>query len=204
MLRSSAKRLRTGDTLGNVLTPTIAAGLPPAMILTPASPEFAVSGMIGQITSGGVWTSAAWPSANDPIGVEFWLTQPVTVYQLGWMNGSGTMTDSCDVGIYDTTNVRKVSAGGTARSGVSSLQFVDVTDTPLLPGRYKLVMSNNGTTANQQQVWTGPANALVWGMFGLLDSATDAYPLPDPITNLAAAAVATVLPVMCISLRTLV
>jgi hypothetical protein len=181
-------------------------GKPPAMILTPASPEFgAVSQFVAQRSqNANPFPSGTWASANDPIALPFFLYEPLTVYQLGWHNGSGTMTDSCDVGVYDSSWVRKISTTGTARTGVSALQFVDVSDTTIGPGKFYLAMSNNGTTANQQQFFAGPANAVICGLLGMLDSATDAYVLPDPLTGMAAAATFTQIPALVIAARTVV
>lgn len=161
---------------------------------------------IGQAELGGQTTGGnfTWPSANKPVAIPFYLWQPKTVYQLGWLNGSGTMTDSVDIGIYDSSWVRKVSAGSTALSGASSLQFVNVTDTPLTaPAKYYLVMSCNGTTANQLNVITGTVTQMLV-LAGCFDSATNAFPLPDPLTNMVAAATFVSIPNMYIAFRSLI
>ena len=179
----------------------VMSGQAPSRILTPASPNFSVSRHLLRTGTSIAGNSYAWEAANCPVALKFWLNRPETVYQLGWENGSGTMTDSCDVGIYDTGWARKISTTSTARSGVSSLQFVDVADTALTAGGYWLVMSNTGTTANQQQGSTFYANATMSALAGVYDSATTAEPLPDPLTNMAAAATFTHIPMLVIALR---
>jgi hypothetical protein len=176
-------------------------------MLTPASAAF---GAIAQFIRhrAAPPTSGAWPSINDPFAIPFFLYEPLTVFQLGWYNGSGTMTDAVDMGIFTSSWVRQISTTATTRVGASALQFVDVADT-VLPAsafgtKYYLAMSNNGTTANQQMFWAMFANAPMLAMLGALDSATDAATLPDPLTNMAGAAVAVSVPVMVIAARALV
>ncbi len=189
-------------------SPPALIGYPPTLFLTPASPEFAVSRSLDEFSTGvsqnPTIATGTWPTANKPVAVEFWITEPITVYQLGWFNGSGTMTDSVDMAVYDSSYNRLVSGGGTARSGANAIQFVNVADTALTPGRYRLAMACNGTTASQQVVWTGPANAVQWGMHGLIDSATSAYPLPAPLTNMVTAATFLFVPLMFIAARSVI
>jgi hypothetical protein len=158
------------------------------------SPEFTTA---AQVALAGTNTSAPWFAANKPIAVPFVLAMPVTVLEFGWVNGSGTMTDSFDIGIYSTSWTRLISTGGTTRSGVSVAQWVNVTDTVILPGRYYLVMSGNGITANQLQGFS-TVGANVWAQVGCLDSTTDAYPLPDPLTNMGVMATNTRMPICAI------
>jgi hypothetical protein len=164
-------------------------------IIHMASPEFGVANLVSSTAQG---ASTLWPSANKPIAVPFRVFTGMTIFQLGWQNGSGTMTDSFDIGVYDPSWNRKVSGGGTARSGVSAVQWVDVTDTFLQAGKYYLVGAGNGITAGQfvdylsGSGWTAVANAAL----GFFDSATNAYPLPNPLTNMVACATFTAVPLM--------
>lgn len=170
-------------------------------ILHTASPEFACSGMV---KSGGVSPNVGtWPSANKAIAIPFQLLTDVTVYQLGWNNGTGTLSDSVDLGIYDTSWNRKVSTGGTARAGVTVQQWVDVTDTPLPPGRYYLVMSSNGVTSNNAYWSTTLSNAACVALGGCLDSPDALYPLPDPVTNMGTPTQVWRIPNVFIAIRTL-
>ncbi len=167
-------------------------------IIYPNSPEFGSASFVSASFSA---IGGPWPSANKPIAVPFRVFKGMTVYQLGWRNGSGTMTDSFDIGIYDSSFNRKVSGGGTARSGVSSVQWVDVTDTYLTPGKYFLAGANNGITAsNLVYASSSLAVTLLAGM-GFQDSATNSYPLPDPLAGMVPVATFTGIPFMMIAAR---
>ena len=201
MLRGPFKKLHMGDALSaDVFNREFPDHLHSSRerIITPASPEFGMANLVPAFT---LPLSVAWAGANDVVAIPFRLFTGMTVYQLGTWNGSGTMTDSFDIGIYDTAWNRKVSKGGTARSGVSSAQWVDVTDTYLPPGKYYLAMSNNGTTANNSRNINGATSVGVQALLGVMDSATAAYPLPDPLTNMAAASIFTSLPIFMIAGR---
>lgn len=105
------------------------------------------------------------------------------VHRLAWRNGSAPGS-SWDIGIYDTAFNRKVSTGNTTGSGV--IQVVDVTDTALAPGKYYLAMVLNATTANRAAMMSTTSNATLIAFLGILDSGTNASPLPDPLTNMVA------------------
>jgi hypothetical protein len=127
-------------------------------------------------------------AANCPVAYPFVVNEPMTVYQLGWQNGTAA-GDNHDIGIYDTSWVRLVSAGSTAGTGNSLLQFVDVTDTLLVPGSYYIAYASDTTTANRLSGYAnGVAVTQLLALAGVQDSATTAFPLPDPLTNMAIAA----------------
>lgn len=158
----------------------------PHRVLTTASPEFS----IGAASIDPAAASTAWFSANDPCAYPFRLSEPTTVRKLGWVNGTAA-GGGVDIGVYSDSFVRLVSTGAQTGSGNSLWQWFDVTDTTLAAGKYFLAMARDNTTANRCGRW---GNALVVGLHALLgtqDSATDAYPLPDPLTNMAAATVVT-------------
>jgi hypothetical protein len=121
----------------------------------------------------------------------------VLVTRLGWLNGSTLTTSNFDIGIYTSAWARVVSAGSTARSGASVWQWVDVADTSIGPGDYYLVGAADTTGASRVGGLTLPTAPTGAGI-GLKDSATDAFPLPNPLTNMAAAAVFTTLPWLAI------
>lgn len=172
---------------------------PASAIWTPASPNFSTANLLCNIATN---SSGAWFSANDPILIPFVVNDPVTVYQLGWFNGSAA-GDSVDVGIYNTSFARLISTGSQTGTGNSTYQFIDVADTVLTPGYYYAAMVMSTTTANRCNFFnTNLVSALA--MAGVLDSSTDALPLPDPITNMAAAATAVSVPVLFIATRTVV
>lgn len=167
-------------------------------ILTVASEIFSCS-MYLDITRAPA--GAAWPAANDPVALRFRIAEPMTVNQLGWMNGSAAATDSIDVGVYDDAFARLVSGGGTARSGANVWQWVNVTDTLLPAGDYYLAASANGTAANQQLWVSLPALAVAHALIGTRESTTDSYPLPDPLTNMVTASAFTRIPYLAVATR---
>jgi hypothetical protein len=202
MLRSADRRLALNDTVsGEVFNQNFPehVGSGRERILHPGSSEFGVSNML----RGGdpIHTSGAWTTANKPLAMPFRLQKGAVIYQLGWRNGSGTMTDSVDVGIYDTAWNRKVSGGGTARSGVSAIQWVDVTDTFLGAGTYYFAMANNGTTAGNVYNLMVTTTVGLMAVVGMQDSATSSYPLPDPLVGMGAAATFITIPYMFIACR---
>lgn len=91
--------------------------------------------------------TVAWPAANLAIFIPFTIERFVTVYRMGWYNGTTVGTNNFDAGIFDRTCATLlVSTGSTLSAGASQPQEVDVTDTTLPPGDYHLALSCNGTT----------------------------------------------------------
>lgn len=144
--------------------------------------------------------SGAWVSANDPLALPFVLRKGGTVTQLGWLNGSAA-GGGVDLGIYNTSWVRMISTGAQTGSGNTAWQWIDVTDTPLAAGRYYLAMSRDNITASRQLFVNHTALASLMGLMGCQDSATDAYPLPDPLTNMALCTTFTRVPICGIAFR---
>ena len=90
--------------------------------------------------------TAAWPSANLAIYVPVVIPRPVVVLKMGWINGV-TASGNIDVGIYDVTGAKVVTAGSTAQGTTSVAQLVNTTDVQLVgPARYYLAMSMDNTT----------------------------------------------------------
>jgi len=134
-----------------------------------------------------VGISETWFAANCPVAFPFILNESITVYQLGWYNG-GSVGDNIDIGIYDTSWNRLVSAGSTAASGAgSSLQFVNVADTLLVPGTYYLAKALDTITANRSLSYANGFSTATLALAGVMDSSTAAFPLPNPLTNMTLA-----------------
>lgn len=168
-------------------------------ILTTSSPEFTCGNL--NVLVAAAAGSTAWTTANKPLAIPFRISVPMVVQQFGWRNGSGTQTDSVDIGIYDSAFNRLVSGGGTARSGgASTTQWVNVTDTALPVGAYYLATSMNGTTAGQYVAHPAmDVGRMAW--LGGFDSGTDSYPLADPLASMVACATFTRIPVMMIACK---
>lgn len=169
-------------------------------ILNPTSPEFSTAGILaGQVSV----ISTTWqPAANDPVAFPFRLSAPAIVDQLGICHGSAA-GGNFDIGVYSATWVRLVSTGSTGAVTNNVWQFVNVTDTALEALKtYYLVAARDNVTANRQRSYGVAGANLGCAFAGMQDSATDAFPLPDPLTNMAAASSAvTVAPLVAVALR---
>ena len=170
-------------------------------ILTLASPCFSMGEVLR--TSNAQVTSQAWYAANRPAAFPFVLNEGMTVYKLGWLNGSSAAAN-VDIGIYDSAWNRKVSAGSTAQSGGNQIQEVDVADTYLPRGSYYVAMVVSDATVNRIQAYTVASMGLgINALAGTKDSGTTALPLPDPLTNMVVAATITNVPIIYIAGRVL-
>ena len=143
------------------------------------------------------FSSNTYPAANRALAVPFEIAFPFLVRKVFWFNGTTATTDSIDVGVYTEAGTRLVSGGGTAVSGASATQEVDVTDTLLKPGRYWLAYVQNGVTATPIMSATTAANARALGAAQM----ASAYVLPATFTPAAIAAAN--LPLCGIASRTL-
>lgn len=123
------------------------------------------------------FSAGAWPSANLAIALPITVNVQVTVYQIYWENGA-TVSGNIDVAIYDQNWNRKVSAGSTAQSGVSTAQAVDIADTTLSAGVYFMAMSVDNTTATVKRA--SGYNALIFQSLGVQQQALGSVTLPDP------------------------
>ncbi|MCI0408845.1 MAG: hypothetical protein L0191_09820 [Acidobacteria bacterium] len=173
---------------------SLASGPPPDRIMTVASQEFSTSAFVRATETN---AAVAWPSVNDPLAIPFAISSAMTVTHLGWLNGSAP-ADNFDVGVYDTAFERLVSTGSTVRVGANVWQYVNVADTPLVAGRYYLAASSDGVSVNQQLWSTAGVLAGVMAFAGIFDSATNSFPLPDPLANMAAAATFTRIPYLSV------
>jgi hypothetical protein len=119
-------------------------------------------------------------AANSAVYVPVIVRNQVTVYQMGWSNGS-SIAGNLDVGIYDRYANRLVSSGSTAQATVSVLQLVDITDLTLPPDLYFLALAgDNPGTQFVQNVSITPTTSIRPGT-GVYSQAT-AFPLPTTAT----------------------
>jgi len=132
---------------------------------------------IGAVTGGSSPGSAAFPAANDAIFVPFVIQSATPIKRLFSANGT-VASGNIDVGIYSEDGARIVSAGSTAQAGTTDLQFFDIADLILGPGRYYMAVAlDNGTGTLQR------ANIIVARLqcLGLAKQAS-AFPLPATAT----------------------
>jgi hypothetical protein len=165
-------------------------------LITPLSDCSIGAAMSGFIASNPV--SGSYPSSNLAMAVPFEIAAPFLVRKVFWINGTTATTNSADCGVYTEAGARVVSGGGTAISGATQLQEVDVTDTLLKPGRYWLAYVQNGTTATPFTVATAATNLRSCGCAQM----ATAYVLPSTFTPAAAVTFSSI-PLMGIASRTL-
>jgi hypothetical protein len=164
----------------------------------PNDPIITPMSFFSDITTSSNFSSGTYPAANRATAAPFQIAAPFLVRKVFWFNGTTATTDSADVGVYAQTGELIVSGGGTAISGASQLQEVDVADTLLRPCRYWLAYVQNGVTATP--VMSATAAAILRAM-GVAQMAS-AYPLPSTLVPAALASAA--LPMMGVASRTLV
>lgn len=127
--------------------------------------------------------TGAYTTGNTAVAFAFYVYENVTVYKMGWINGSSASGNS-DVAIYDSSWSRLVSAGSTARSGNSIPQWVNVTDTALTANTlYYIATNHSQTNANNVTGVLASANtvnALV--LAGVKEMAVGATALPATFT----------------------
>src|SRR5512139_3522493 len=97
-------------------------------------------------------TSATYELANRAVYVPVLVPVTCVAKRLWWANGSTVSASyNVDVGVYLDASFKPgtklVSTGSTAQGTASEVQFVDVTDTTLAPGRYWLALSCSSTSA---------------------------------------------------------
>lgn len=103
----------------------------------------------------------SWSTAGKALAYPFRSWEPMTVCKIGWRNGINA-THNVDCGIYDSSWNLLVNTGSTVRTGTSSWQWVDVTDTPLSGNgtRYYLTFVEE-TAGNSEGVGLGSTEG--WG-----------------------------------------
>jgi hypothetical protein len=122
--------------------------------------------------------NAAYPASNDAIFIPVTLYRPALVTRLFVANGNVT-SGSMDMGIYTLDGSRIVSFGVmTTQTGTQVLQFFNITDTYLSPGKYYMaIVINNGTATLRRY----NVSIIREQMYGVL-KATSAAPLPASVT----------------------
>lgn len=136
------------------------------------------------LQTAGAQASATWPTANLAIIYPFYVWEPTTVLKLGWFNGSSAGGATC-VALYDASLARLVTTTATTRSGNSTAQWVDVTDTALTPGAlHYAAMSHSATTANNVSGLAALGNLYPY-LMGEVQQQASVGTLPDPLVPAA-------------------
>ena len=143
--------------------------------ITPFSWESIGNELLAMNASGGA--STAWPAANLAILVPFSTWQTLSIKGVAWYNGT-TVGGNCDVGIYDSTAVNRLtSLGTTARGTVSNIVTTTLSTYVLAPGDYYMALSTDGTP---NMLGPAPAAGLCAAM-GVLEAPT-AFVLPSTLS----------------------
>jgi hypothetical protein len=96
--------------------------------------------------------SGVFEAANRAVYLPILVPTTCVVRRLWWANGATVSASyNVDVGIYLDAGykpgTRLLSTGSTAQGTASQVQFVDVTHTPLAPGRYWLAIACSSGSA---------------------------------------------------------
>lgn len=134
-------------------------------------------------TNTGPTLATGWPTANLAIYVPFTVDEAITLLRLFWLNGTA-VSGNVDIGVYDDTLTRLVSAGSTAQASTSVLQFANVADTALTAGRYYLGLALDNTTGRIGRLTSGLITAEVLRAVGQFQQGT-AFVLPATATPAA-------------------
>lgn len=98
----------------------------------------------------GAFASAASGAAGRVYYYPIVLPEATVVRRLFWANGSTVGTNSHKVGIYSDSagmpGSRLVEGNATLSAGTTTIQYDDITDVALQPGRYWLAFVSGGTT----------------------------------------------------------
>lgn len=121
--------------------------------------------------------SATYPAANRALFFPLTIHVPAVAYRMWVWNGSA-VSGNFDLGLYQENGTRLVSSGGTAQSGTSSIQVVDIADTLLPAGTTWVGVVFDNTTATTLRI---NPSAVYMAPLGCYQQAT-AYPLPATAT----------------------
>lgn len=147
----------------------------------------------------GTPASAIYPTANLAIYIPFRIPRPIVVTKLWAWNGT-VVSGNIDVGIYDATGTRLISAGSTAQAGTSAKQEFNIADTEIGPGLFYIATAMNNTTGTLHRVSALPVELM--RLVGCAEQTT-AFALPATAT-FAKVATAAYLPMTGLSIRTVV
>lgn len=123
-------------------------------------------------------TTGAYPAANRAYYSEIIMPTRFKVARF-FTQYSGTTAGNFDIAIYRANLSKIIGTGATAKLTATAnlTQYVDVTDTPLPPGRYFLGFAHDGTVSWNEFSPTLAAMLKIGGMW----QQASAYTLPDPM-----------------------
>lgn len=137
----------------------------------------------GRWVTDNVWALSAQPAsganltANKALYLPFTVPWTIRVSNMEILNGT-VVSGNIDLGIYDLAGNRLASNGGTAQSGISSVQSVAMSATVTLPpGTYYMAFVMDNTTGRIFRSAGWQEARIIGGK-----EQTSAYPLPDPMS----------------------
>ena len=159
---------------------------PPTVSVQPMISAFlrGVGTGIDESVAGSAPGSGSFEFANRAVYYPVVVPGTCAIRRVWWANGSSVSASyNVDVGVYADTGAfrpgaRLVSSGSTAQGTASQIQFVDVTDTSLGPGRYWIAIACSSTSS------TFFRSNLTSGVYGsvLRLRENGALPLPSTAT----------------------
>lgn len=121
-------------------------------------------------------SSGVWPTANRAFFIPITLPYSLTLTKFWALNGASA-ANNVDIGVYTADGTLILSTGSQTRTGTSTLQAYDVTDTSIGPGLFYIAMVLNNTTGAFFKLGGGTA-PFESGVF-IMDTA---FPLPATAT----------------------
>ncbi len=119
---------------------------PPMVSMWTAGWGFITEGIAGTAPA-----SATYESANRGVYFPLWVPCVTVAKRMWWANGA-TATGNVEAGLYRDSGGYKpgdklVTTGSVGQAVTNTLQFADITDTTLTPGRYWLYLSCSSTSS---------------------------------------------------------
>jgi len=136
-------------------------------------------GAVVNMFHGDLVNGAAWPANNRALYVPVRLPMAALVARMLLAN-AGNITGNVDLGVYDEAGTRLTSAGSTARSGVNTVQYLDVTHVQIGPGVYYLGIVASSTVGTFNAIVTTVA---INRIEGVLAEDLGATTLPATMTG---------------------
>jgi len=133
-------------------------------------------------------TSATWESASRAVYMPIFIPTPTILTRVWWANGATTSGGATiEVGLYRDAGYKpgaKIVSGSATQGTASQVQFVDVTDTFLLPGLYWIAVTSSSAT-NTTMFRGTPADASLDAVLRMQEAS--ASPLPATATPVESA-----------------
>lgn len=155
-----------------------------SMPMPPIATPLTTQPLAGALAAGGgSFAGTAWPTANTAIYFPVIVTEDCTITKLFVFNGA-TVSGNIDVGVYDSSGTKKISAGSTAQAGTNVLQEFNVADTAITAGLYYVgvALDNTTGTLSKRGIPNLGISATEGGQSLGIAEQTSAFPLPATAT----------------------